>query len=155
MKTTPIALILTAGLTLAGCAGMSRTLSYGNGAGEADVKVGRAGYDLLVHPTDMTVMVQEHFGGAMGGALFEGLSFGMADTSPPLNVSRAAAAAYLGLFDCRVTDAYPLDDITTEVAFACDTDRRPEDVEYDICVPASAAQADWQVAGTIEVHPCD
>lgn len=110
---------------VAGCASMTRLNSYGARMSDARVHVGRAGFAIWVHPVDDTIVVQERLGGALAGAIGEGLTFNAIDTSPADVVSRHAAAAYLGHFGCRVVDSWRLEDISYEVRFACPDGVRP------------------------------
>lgn len=155
MEKVSIAIAVAAAIGLSGCAGMSRLNSYGFRMADAQVHVGRAGYNIWVHPVDSTIIVQERLSGALGGAVVEGFTFGIAETSPALVIPRHAAAAYLARFDCRVEDAYLLEDITTEIAYSCQGATLPVRIdERPLCTSGSAHSSDWQSPEELTLTAC-
>ena len=155
MKIKAILAASAAALVLTGCASTGRLMSYGSRMADAQVHVGRAGYNIWYHPSDMTIIVQERFGGGMGGAFLEGATFGAVETSPPIVVPRHAGAAYLARFGCRVTDAYTLEDVTTEIRYECDGSGRPGRIdERPLCADGDPYSSDWQEPDAITLTRC-
>lgn len=140
---------------LSGCAGLARMNTYTDEDGRASVHVGRAEYKISVHPTDETVLIQEALGGALGGSIIEGLTFGAADTSPPLPVPRLAAAAFLSEFGCGVGQIYPIEDITSEATFTCPDGVRPlSHASINLCTDDDPYGPVWQRPADIDVREC-
>lgn len=149
-----IAIIAVSAIALTGCTGMGRLMSYGTDQAHAQVHVGRAGYNIWVHPSDDTIIVQERFGGAMGGALVEGFTLGAAETSPHLPIPRHAGALFLARFECSVEDAYELEGITTEIAFSCPEGVRPSEVDARICADTPINPLDYRDPGGLVESDC-
>ena len=140
---------------MTGCASFDRLGSYGFRMADAQVHVGRAGYNIWYHPVDATIIVQERAGGAFGGAIFEGLTLGSVDTSPALNVPRHAAAAYLAQFNCHVVDAYELESITTEIGYECAGDERPSRIDdRPLCASGDPNGQAWRNPVDIVLEQC-
>lgn len=138
-------LVALTGLALTGCAGMGRLMSYGMDQAHGQVRVGSEGFNVWVHPSDNTIIVQERFGGAIAGAFVEGASFNLVESSPPKDIARHAGAVFLSRFGCRAHEAITLEDITTEVVFTCEGEARPHRVEpRSVCStsPLSAVNYD-------------
>lgn len=143
-------------ISVSGCAGLARISTYHDADGRTSVHVGRAEYKISVHPEDDTILVQEAFGGALGGAVFEGLTFGAADTSPPIPVPRLAAAVFLGQFECSVEQIYTIEDITSEAVFACPAGVRPSsNGNVSLCTNADPYGPSWMDPSTIPFTYCD
>ena len=142
-------------LSLTACAGLARLSSYGSRMADAQVHVGRAGFNIWIHPSDPTIIVQERFGGAIAGGFVEGLTLGAADASPPFAIPRHAGAAYLARFGCPSDDVWPLESITTEIRYACPAgvtlariDARP------LCASGSPYATDWREPDSLTLEDC-
>jgi hypothetical protein len=106
--------------TLSGCAGLSRTASYGNRLADAKTVVDGRGFSLWMHPTDHTILIQRAAAPAIGRAFIEGLTFNAAHFNEPKPIWMDAARTLTDPAGCAVTDAYTLDDrMTWEAPYQC------------------------------------
>lgn len=123
MNTRTLFAALTMAAALSGCvAGMSRMMTYGNELADAKVRVGHRVFNIYVHPTDPTLLVQRGVAAAMGQGMAEGATFGATNLMSPMPIWRAAAQAVLDAAGtgCTVSEAYTLDNKTTwEARYAC------------------------------------
>jgi len=113
-------LVSALAFAVGGCTTMNRTMSYGMELGDAKPVIDGRTYNIYVHPTDNTLLLQRTIANAAGVGLVEGATFGLAQ---PNNVHarwRRAAEEFLRPVGCEAVEVYALDQASSwEATFKC------------------------------------
>lgn len=133
MRLIAIALAL---LTLCACASTGRAMTYGNRFADARYTAAGKSFSVWVHPAENVVMLQSTWGDAAGVGVVEGLTFGIADTSPAYQTWMAGAHHLIDPVGCEVRNLRPLDqDIMWEFDYVC-----PEGVDLRALIMTQRTQ---------------
>lgn len=118
MKAAAIAAVC---LGLAGCAGMGRTVSYGTERADAVTTIEGRRYNLYVHPTDDTILMQRPIATGAGQAFVSGATMGIANPGFDERQWKAAAEHFVAPLKCEIGDVYLLgkNSGTWEARFEC------------------------------------
>ena len=84
-------LILAASVAVAGCASVSRSMSYGTELADASPTIEGRRYSIYVHPTDQTILLQRPVGTSVGQSFVGGLTLGIAEPGTAYGPWKAAA----------------------------------------------------------------
>lgn len=105
---------------LGGCANFARTLSYGTDWADAIYSVQGQRFEMYAHETDPTLLLTVSIGNAAAQGAIQGVTLGIAETSPAYQRWKAAAQWVVAPVGCTVEDLRPLDMETTwEFAYRC------------------------------------
>lgn len=104
---------------LAGCAGMSRSMTYGNRMADAKYVADGKAFSVWVHPRDNSILIEGSWGSAAGIGALQGLTFNTVHTSN-FDLWRAGMEAFLAPVGCTGANLRPLDqDIAWEADYSC------------------------------------
>lgn len=136
--------VCLAAISLAGCAAVSRSASYGMELADAQPIVDGKAYRLYIHPREDTILMQRPMLTGMGQGAVRGATFGLVQAGEAYDPWKRAAVEFLHPVGCEVTDVYPLGGQTGtwEARFKC-----PADV--DIRALAAAERSELRAGGSL------
>jgi hypothetical protein len=115
-----IAFVLPFVLILSACPGFNRIMTYGTGWADAMYNVHGKRFEVWIHPTDNSILLNSTIGNAFAKGMVKGASLGIAETAPSYSVWMAGAKALLDPVGCTVKDLRPLkQEVSWEFDFVC------------------------------------
>lgn len=118
-----IGFAVLASVCLSGCAGLSYVIENYSGITPEPVSMPDDTYRVYDKPHENRMMITSSLGSSAAQGVGRGITFGLADTTPPEPRFEAAANQYLALkgrSECKATSATLLVTPQFEVKYRCD-----------------------------------